>query len=178
MCGGQVKGTSDRVRSGPSEALQGEIVSTITDGWCRPIAHRGFGDPRRRVAANLCGTLRHDQVNVGHINSLPVEKRIHFPLLGTASQPSAQRRMHGAHRACVGLGAQCGSAARWVPSANARPSAHSRRTLPGRPSWHEARRYCRPEGTPSGQRGLWAYVPSRTGVWSLSSGLRWPGGAG
>jgi hypothetical protein len=81
VCGGQVKGTSDRVRSGPSEAPQDEIVSTITDGWCRPIARRGFGDPRRRVAANLCGTLRHDQVNVGYINTLPVEKRKRFPLL-------------------------------------------------------------------------------------------------
>ena len=57
MCGGQVKGTSDRVRSGPSEALQGEIVSTITDGWCRPAAHRGSAIRAaawRRICAAWC----------------------------------------------------------------------------------------------------------------------------
>jgi hypothetical protein len=85
MCGGQVKGTSDRIRSGPSEAPQDEIVSTITDGLCRPIAHRGSGDPHRRVAANLCGMLRHDQVNIGHINNLTLEMRKYTPLLGTAA---------------------------------------------------------------------------------------------
>jgi hypothetical protein len=65
-----------------SEAPQGEIVSTITDGWCRPVAHRGFGDPRRSVAANLCGTLRHGQVNCGYINVLYSENRMYFPILG------------------------------------------------------------------------------------------------
>jgi hypothetical protein len=85
MCGGQVKVPLTASALAASEAPQGEIVSTITDGWCRPVAHRAFGDPRRRVAVNLCGMARHGHAKRLLLAEINDEMRNRDLLLGAAA---------------------------------------------------------------------------------------------
>jgi hypothetical protein len=90
-----------------SEAPQGEI-------WCRPVAHRGFGNPRRCVAANLCGMMRHGPLETLELLANLDEPRMYYPLIagslhGLSWRPRGARRpwrckapgVGGAGRACA-----------------------------------------------------------------------------